>query len=242
MAIDNVMYLIDSTLRNSGTTQNASYNFIPAGSIGPGTYELLSLSMTNQFYNVETTNQDIFWDEGAADLTAVIPIGNYNITTLAAAMKIVMDIASASTFTITHNVDTGKFTFAIAAGTFRFKYLTNTTDVARRLQGFSATDGVLAANQISDLIVDLSLHTNIVIDVTQDANRNVTLLNGTEATFIVPITGSFGGIMDTLKRESFSQNMLLNANMNSLDIVLLDELGNALTNVSEYKLLIRRLF
>ncbi len=242
-AIDNVSYLIDSTSRASGTVQSGNYNFIPAGSIGPGTYELLSFNMANSFYNVEAgINDDIFFDEGAADLTATIPPGNYTSATLAVAMKIVMDAASGSTFTITLGADTGLYTFTIAATTFRFKFLTNTTAVARRLIGFGAVDGVLAVSQISTTPIDLSLHNNILIDIAQDATRNVTLLDGTETTYVVPITGSFLGEIDTLKRESFGQTMLLSANFNSLDIVLLDEAGVALVQPSEYKLLIRRLF
>lgn len=241
--IDNVSYLIDSTSRASGTAQSGNYNFIPAGSIGPGTYELLSFNMANSFYNVETgVNDIIYWDEGAADIPATIPAGSYTGATLAVAMKVVMDAASASTFTIVLGADTGLYTFTIAAGTFRFKFLTNTVSPANRLIGFGAVDGVLAVAQTSTTPIDLSLHNNILIDIAQDATKNVTLLDGTETTYVVPITGAFGGEIDTLKRESFGQTMLLSANFNSLDIALLDESGVALVNTSEFKLIIRRLF
>lgn len=242
-ATNNVAYLIDSTQRASGTLQSGNYNFINAGTIGPGTYELLSYQMANQIYNVDTTNQNIWFDEGGADLTAVIPAGNYTAATLATAMKIVMDIPSASTFTITHSADTGKYTFTRAAGTFRFKYLTNTTDVATIITGFSALDGVLAIAQVSDNPIDLDTHKNILIDITQDASQNITLLSGFEASFTVPIQdSSFGSSLNYEKAEAYAQNVLFSTNLNSLDIALFDGSGVALTNVANWKLLLRRLF
>ncbi len=243
MSINNVSYLIDSTLRSSGTLQSGNYNFINSGTIGPGTYELLSFQMADNLYNVDTTNQDIFWDEGAGDLTAAIPVGSYTSATLAVAMKIVMDVASGSTFTITHAADTGLYTFAIAAGTFRFKYLTNLTDVATLITGFDALDGVLAASQVSDNPIDLTLHKNILIDIAQDSSQNVTLLTGFEASFTVPIgNAAFGELLGFEKAEGYAQQIILAANMNSLDISLFDGSGNALTNVANWKLLLRRLF
>ena len=244
MSVNNVSYLIDSRLRSTGTVQSGNYNFINAGGVGGGTYELLSFQMANNLYNVDTTNQNIFWDEGGGDLTAVIPVGNYTAATLAVTMKVVMDIASGSTFTIAHGADTGLYTFTIAATTFRFKYLTNTTDVARTVTGFNALDGVLAVSQVSDVPIDLNLRKNILIDVAQDSTQNVTLLSGAEFTFTVPLddTSSFGSLVSYEKAEGYAQRMTLAANMNSLDIALFHGDGAVLTNTAEYKLLIRRLF
>ena len=243
--VNNVIYVFDSRQRTSGTTNVATYNMIPAGSLDQGTYESLSYHSTNQFYNVEVgVNDDIFWDEGAGDLTATIPPGYYATpVALAAAVKIVMDVVSASTFTITYNTDTGKFLFAIAAGTFRFKFLTNTTAVARELIGFSATDGVLAATQTSDNQVSLTLHTNILVDISEDAEQNVTLASdGSERSLIVPITGVYQEEIDSLKAQVFAQTLVFTADFNSITISLFTEDGSAPVNISDYVLIIRRLF
>lgn len=241
-SIPNTSYILDSRSKSSGTNSVAQYNMIAAGTVPAGTYELLSFSSVNQLYNVDSSNQNIWWDEGAADLTAVLTAGNYTAATLATEIKVVMDPVSASTFTVVHDAAAGLFTITIAAGTYRFKFATNTTNTASSVMGYSG-DGVLAAAQVSDRVINLSLHSKLLVLVNEDGTRNVTTLDGSEFSFYVPLKQGYQDDIDVTKTDIFAQTISLPSS-NILNVSLFTEDGVAVPvlNAPDYLLVIRRVF
>lgn len=242
MTTQNTTYVLDSKQRSSGSIQAAVFSLVSAGNVEVGTYDILSYSSVRSEYNVDASNQNIWWDEGAADLTAVLTPGNYTAATLAVELKAVMDPVSASTFTITYSAVTNKFTFVIAAGTFRFKYLSNTTNVARVPTGFLALDGVLAGTQVSDSNVNLSTYSNIVLDIAEDSQQDVTLLSGSEHSVIVPLTGAYGSPYTFLRNTEYSHRVRFATVLNQLNVSQFMVDGSVPVNPSEYVLVLRKLF
>ncbi len=250
----NVIYTLDSRLRNAGGTINAAvYNVVPAGTVLAGTYELVSFQSTNQVYNVETGINDlIVWDEvGSLNLSVVLPAGHYATqTALATAVDLAMTTESAAsgqtnTYTTTYSALTGKFSTNNGAGAdFNFDWLSQvaTTNLARELLGYSSIDNVAGATQVSDNQVTLVLHQNIVIDIAEDSQQNVHLLSGAEHSLIVPLNQAYQIEMDSLRDLTYSQTVVFAAALNQLNVSLFTEDGIAPVNFSEYILILRRLF
>ena len=249
-SLANTIYVLDSRQKSAGSTvSNAVYNLAALGSpVEAGTYEMLAFNSRNNVFNVTTgQNDEIYFDEGAAELgPVVIPPGYYaSEADLAAAVKIVMDAASGTTYTIVYNALVNAYTFTPAAGTFAFNWLTNAAQPqANLLLGFNEVDGVLAATQTSTRGVDLDPHSQLLIRVTQDGLKNVTLVDGTEYSLIVPLDVPYGAELDALKQQTFDQTIQFINSMNQLDVLLFTEDGNALSEAqaAQYELVIRRLF
>lgn len=243
MSIPSVVYVLDSKEKSSGTNQTATYNMVPMGGLETGTYQVLSYHSTNQVYNVEANvNDQLWWDEGAGDLNAQLTPGYYSAAELLVELKAVLDPVSGSTFTVTYNAISGKITFVIAAGTFRFKYLTNLTDPARRLIGMDAVDGVLAASQISNIPIDLTLHSSILLLVDVDGSRNITIHDGSEFSLLFPLNCSYQSELDSLKQQVFSQTITIASSVNNIVVSQFTDDGVALVNTPDYELIIQKLF
>lgn len=253
-AIQNVIYVLDSRQRNAGSTINSAiYNMVPAGNVLPGTYELLSYHSQNQFYNVETgVNDLVVWDENASpNLSDVLPPGYYTAATLATAIDLLMTTESAAngdtnTYVTTYVTLTGKYSTTDGGGsTWRFDWLTqsaSSTNLANELMGYSLADNALANLQLSDRQVTLSLHSMLIIDITQDSQQNVTLLNGAEHSLIVPLNQGYQEEIDSLKQQVFSQQVVFATNLIQLTVNLFTEDGVVPVNSTEYELTLRRIF
>jgi hypothetical protein len=107
----------------------------------------------NGKFVVTALNAIIDFDEGGAEIPAVLTYGAYNGQTLAAEIKARLDDGGALTYTVTYDEATAKFTIA-ATGNFTLRWNTGThkaTD-ASDLLGFSdAANDTGAATYTSDL-------------------------------------------------------------------------------------------
>lgn len=248
-SLANTIYVLDSRQKTAASTvSSATYNLAALGSpVEAGTYEMLAFNSRNNVYNVDDGNDEIYFDEGAAELGPVlIPHGYYTTeAALAAAVKIVMDAVSGTTYTIAYNSLTNLFLFTPAAGNFAFNWDTNSAQpIANLLLGFNEVDGVAAATQLSTRGVDLDPHSQLIINITQDGLKNVTLVSGTEHSLLVPLDVAYGAELDSLKQQTFDQSIAFASPMNQLDVQLLTEDGVALPEVqaAQYELVIRKMF
>ena len=235
--------VLNSRDRTAGTPQSCTYNLLNVGGV-QGTFELLGFHSANMVYNVEAgVNDTIYWNEAGA-LNATVPPGSYTSATFNAAAKVVMDIASASTFTFTTAADTGLVTVAIAAGTFLWEWGTQILngDSANELLGLTAVDTLAAASHAGTLPPYMRLHTHLVLRLQEEGSRNVDLLDGTELSLIVPIQSSFGESINNRKGDVYNQTFRFLSNITQLNVDLFTEDGSALANSPEYVLTIRKLF
>lgn len=243
----NTVYILNSVDRNGGTTvQSATYNMVNAGTIGPGTFEMMSYHQMNQVYNIETgVNDTIYFDEGAGEFTAVMNAGYYLIADLLVEVDRAMDAVGGNTYVTTYDALTGKLNINDGGGsTFKLNLNAHTSDpIADKLLGVDRSIvQVLATDYVSDFPVDLTLHDQILINIDQDSQQAVTILNGNEYSLIVPLNGNYQEDVDMMKQETFNQTIVLSANLNSLDVQLLTEDGVALVNTPDYELVLRKLF
>ena len=250
-SIPSTSYVLDSRQKILGSTVNiAVYNLADLGSpVEAGTYEMLSFNTRNDVYNVDDTNDEIYFDEGGLELGPIlIPHGYYTSPSdLADAIKIIMDIAGAGVYTITFNSLTNLFTFSMigGSGVFAFNWGTNGLQpIANLLLGFTAIDGVDNSSQTSDRGIDLDPHSNLLVRIDEDSLKNVTLVNGTEYSLIIPLTASYASEQDGLKNLTFNQTIRFVSSMNQLTVRLFLEDGSVLPNLNaaQYTLIIRRVF
>lgn len=249
MSIATTSYVLDSRQRAAGSTVSAAiYNLAALGSpVESGTYEVLSFNSRNNVYNVDDSNDEIYFDEGGAELGPVlIPHGYYTTeAALAAAVKIVMDAVSGTTYTIAFSALTNLYLFTPAAGTLEFNWGTNSAQPqANLLLGFTAVDTGDAATQSSDIGVDLDPHSNLLVQIVEDGLKNVTLISGLEFSLIIPLTSPYGDQFDGLKTQTFNQTVNFASSMNQLTVSLFTENGVVLPelNAAQYTLILRRVF
>lgn len=240
------LILIDSRNRNSGDSQ--SYNISLEENLN-GTYELATFSMSNNFYNVVTGENDKIYLNHSVDgnRTATLTQGNYTGSTLATMLKTVMDAAMATiTFTVAYSSSTGKITFTPSGGTFGFRFSSNSSQTARYVIGKNAVDDSNGASQVSDNPIELSLHKHICIKIAQDSNQHVTLSNGVEASLIIPIDDSVPfneGIIQYQRNKGFNQLLTFGSQISSLDITLYSNDGDNLpVNATEHTFCLKKLY
>ncbi len=252
-SIANTIYVLDSRDRAAGSTVSvAVYNL--AGGTGSavqaGTYELLSFNSRNNVYNVDDSNDEIYYKEDAgAELGPVlIPHGYYStFALLSTAVKTTMEAGGAGTYTISHNVLTNLYTVAVAGGatTVQLTWGANSAQpIANLLLGYSASDTADAASLLGDNGADLDPHSNLLVTIDQDGLRNVTLVPGTEFSLVVPLDAPYGEELNGFRNTSFDQSIQFASAMNQLTVRLFTEDGVVLPeiNSAQYELIIRRLF
>ncbi len=251
-SVANTSYVLDSRQKTGGSTvSSATYNLAALGSpVEAGTYEMLSFNSRNNVYNVDAGNNEIYFSENAgAELgPAVLPSGYYaNEADLGTAVKDALELAGLGTYTLVYDTLTNLYTISVAGAvaTFNFNWGTNSSQpIANLLLGFAAVDTPDQASVTSDRGVDLDPHSNLLIRITQDGSKNVTLVDGTEYSLIVPLTSAYGEEIESLKSVTFDQTVLFSNSMNQLDVQLFTENGVALpeVNAAQYECILRRLF
>jgi len=94
--------LIDSRDRvnPSLTNTNDCRLYVKPAITGFTKVELLSFSMPLTSYNVDSTNNQVYFNVGGSDYTASITEGSYNVCTLKAELKRTMDLVSSENFDI----------------------------------------------------------------------------------------------------------------------------------------------
>ena len=238
--------VLDSRLRNSGSSVlAATYNIVNTGGV-QGTYEVMGYQSVDQVYTVEVgVNDTIYFTEpsGAGDVSAVLPPGAYTQTTLNAAAKVTMDTVGGETYTFAVDTTTGLLTVSVGSNTFGWEWGTQVlqADLANKLLGLSPVDVAPAASILGDLIPDLRNHTHILINISEDGNKNITTIPGGEFSMMIPLTGNFGDPISSVKEIVFAQQVLFASNFTTLNVIQSTEDGAALVNTPDYVLTLRRL-
>lgn len=240
------LIVIDSKSRVSGTSNSFRINL--SENLSSGTYEFESFNMTNSLYNVVTGENDTIYFENSIDgiFSAILLPGFYSTTSLRIEIEDQMSAASTSDYTVDYNSTTGFYTFTPSLGNLKFLFGSNSLSTARYLLGKDSVDENFSAIIVSDFVIDLKLHDNIIIKISQDNNQHGTLPNGTEFSLIVPIEETalaFGNIIHYKRNTSFSQTISFLTGVSALDIELFAFDGDLLNiNGVEFCMVIKKLF
>jgi hypothetical protein len=193
--------IIDSQDRSTGTSSNCVIKMAePIRKVKR--VKLNNLIITSSIYNVVTgVNDRLDFNDGIANLAALISPGAYSITTLMSTIATAMTAASASwgnvTFTGSFNTTTLKCSIS-AATNFSLKLSTgsNSSRSIGSTIGFPASDTSAATSQTASNIPILSKPFLLYLYI-PELGRSFQTTCGDSATFVVPITenSSTGGMV-----------------------------------------------
>ena len=237
-------YYIDSRDRvNSFTSNTNDCRLFVKPSVGGFTkVELLSFSMPLTSYNVDGSNNKIYFNVGASSYIATITVGSYNICTLTPELKRVMDLASTQSFDIWYDSGLFKLVFTISsAADFAFTWGTNAVNSAFGLLGFRSTNSTPAQTIISDNAINLSLPLYFYIQINQMGSHARSTNEGDWATFVISSQGNSASI--NIFNQFSSYHLLEQFGHNSLNAIdiRICERGNKLVdlNNSDWSMLLR---
>jgi hypothetical protein len=250
MTLPTDVVVLDSRMRDTPGNTDSNQVSLSLSENVHGTYELMSFHMANNLYNVVSDeNNKVYWEyTTVGNITTTITPGYYSGTTLATFLQTQMRTDSGDVaLTCSYSSTTGKLSWSgPPAQTIRFKFGTNTTASARKLLGMTAVDGVLALSQVSIFPIDLKLHTNIVVKIFEDNNKNVYLeMPEIEASFTIPVDPNitFGDILGDTRNNSYNQYISFASPTNLLTINLYSADGEFLqTNYADWIMIIRKLY
>ncbi len=127
--------------------------------------ELLHFCCPLTMYNINPTNNILYWNDVDGDHAVAITPGNYSIENLLIILKSTMEDASSVTFTPTYTDITMKIQID-GDSAFSFTFGTNTTNSAAYMLGFTNTDTTASTTNIGQKTINLAvpLYINIHVD------------------------------------------------------------------------------
>ena len=142
---------------------NCIYSFNPK--IDAGVYKLHHALFFNSFYNINETNNKIYFSESAGPvLTATLQNGYYDSSTIAANIDTQMQAVAVNTYTVTLSTTTNKLTITPNTGTLKFWFGTYTDNSAKNVLGFigdTASSSSLTSDNPINLTDTLSLNVRL---------------------------------------------------------------------------------
>lgn len=205
-----------------------------------GVWKLLSFSFTNNIFNVNNHNNKIYFTEASTSRTATLTNGYYDINELKTEITTQMNSVSSSTFSITLDTKTRKYTFTNSPVTnFYFTFGTNTTNSARKLLGMNKTDGTSSTTQTSDKPIDLNTCQNIFITINEDNNTDINGLSFFNASLVINGVGEFGQTLRYNNNDNFDQYVRFR-NTKTLIINFHDSNNNNIDLNSEYQIILQK--
>ena len=228
--------ILNSEDRDSGTSTDGAFKFTNSNKLS-GEYKILEFVMGNCLYNVNDTNNKIYFNESASLKTATLVNGNYSSFQFAAIIKTAMDLAGGNTYIVSYNAITNKVSWT-SAGNFGFAFFTNQVNSSYKLLGISnLADDVESMARTSDNCIDLAPNKIIYLYFPEGGN-NITLSNNNQTSLYISVGSNFG---DVIRQNYSDENITLNFNdKTNISFILQNEDGNELlhSNGTEWNLIL----
>ena len=206
-----------------------------------GTWKLLSFSFTNNIFNVNNTNNKIYFTEVSTARTATLTNGNYDMNELKTEIQTAINNVASATFSVSLDTKTNKYTFTNgSSASFYFTFATNTSNSARKLLGFNANDGTTSTSQTSDIPVDLNTYQNIFVKITEDDNRDILGLSFFTSSLVINGIGSFSDIVRYNNNDNFDQYVRFHKNTKTLTLKIHDLNNNDIDLNSDYSIILQK--
>lgn len=191
-------------------------------------YLLIYSLIPNSLYNVDSTNNVIYWRENSTNKTGTVTPGTYTYSSITTAIKSAMDTGSGvQTFTVTFSSTTNKLTVVASVSAIIFQFGTFTTNSARKVMGYNAVDSSSSLTQVSPNIIDLSLPISLGINIRESSQSSFWATGSglQSASFYIPfITGS--GQYQSLNTQDLPQTIEFKQGTRILNITVTDLNGN----------------
>ena len=208
-----------------------------------GIYQLKSFVATNNIYNVNDTNNKIYFDEdfglSTYERIATLTNGYYDANDLKTNIASSMNSVASGTVTVTYDDNANKYTINNTSD-FHFTFSSNTSNSARKLLGFNASDGTDSLSHTSDVAIDLNPCKNIFVTINEDDNRNVEGIDFFNCSLVINGVSGFGEIVRYIDVDNFVQTIKLK-NTKKLALSFHDASNNTINLNSEYQIILQKI-
>ena len=207
-----------------------------------GEWKLISFAFTNNIYNVNDTNNKIYFTEETEhdenDYTATLTNGINDPNDLKSNIETAMNNETNETITVTYDDKTKKFTIT-STETFYFKFGTNKSNSANKLIGMNAIHRNGATSHTSDTSIDLNPYKEIFINIEENNDRNVFGVEYFNSSLIVCECGSSGDIVRYNYRDNSEQRVKLKRTKD-ITIRIHDSKNQEINLNSEYSIVLEK--
>lgn len=204
-----------------------------------GSYAIHAFYGHNAFYNITANNNKVYVNDNSVSYIVTLDSGNYSSEDLREHLQTKLNaMGGSNSYTVTYSSITAKYTFTGDTNNFYFEFGTNTSNDARKLLGFNATDGTGALTQVSNNVIQLSIHPIIYARIKQDICYKVMSKNHFYASFMIFDKSSFG---ESLRMVDVNHPVIVQLKRTkAIDITFFDEDHNELDfNGTEWSLVLK---
>jgi hypothetical protein len=216
---ESIQIYLNSNNLTSGTVSDGEYN-LPVIEIPDGFHiyaSVVNAMIPYSFYNMNSTNNLLYYSVGSNNYNITIPSGNYNVTQLISTLTSLM-----SNFTITYNYITNKLTWVNSIGDFTFL----STSTCLGVIGFSSTTS--SASQTLTSINCINVNQIKCINIISNLityNISQAFINNSSILCCIPVNSPPYSIIEYKNLNHYRCNLFINI-IRSIKIKLLDDSGN----------------
>ena len=209
--------IVKSSQRDSGSSSSfriTPFNFLE------GKYQLKMVALPLTNYNVSSRNNVFVFTDDSKLRTATITPGNYDVSTLPAALKSAMETANGSfqSYTIAYSSTTGRLTIS-ASGNFQIN-ASNPSHSAGKLTGFTSDTSSANTHTSNE---NINLCPSIAIHIRISTEREMVDTKENWSTLFVPITGNQGTWLYYSPPDTFEQYINFYTPVRTLEVSLHDD-------------------
>ena len=207
---------------------------------GINTVELLNFSCPLTMYNVNSTNNTLYFNDGLVDRIVTLPPSNYDVYSLIAAVDLAMNSVSAVVFVTSYTNELMKITVT-GLSTFSFTFGTNTLNSAAKILGFRNENTVSALAHQGNNVINLSIPLYILIKVDGFSSALKASNPFDKSTFVVSTVGNNSDILTWTAGSFYKQKVkCFNNNVTNLHVTLRDYYNQSIDlNGSHYSMLLK---
>ncbi len=168
-------------LDTSKSSTECDFQLFP-GMIGCHGVELLSLVMPMTQYNINSSNNVIYFNDGG-NQTATMPVGNYTATTFVPMLETTLNSVSGIGFVVTYSDTTMMFTITAGSNWF-YTFGTNQTNSANYILGADPVNTSPALSVTGPNAINLSLPLYFYVSVNEFQTNVKSTNNFDNASFV----------------------------------------------------------
>ena len=221
-------------------SSNATNNVFKLDEKINGKWKLLSFCSTNNIFNVNSTNNQIYLFEDGSDKIAVINPGNYDFNSLKTAITTALNAVATGTFSVTTDDNTNKLTFTNTTN-FHFTFASNTTNSANKILGMNQSDGTNALSHESDQPIDLNTYKDIFVNILENDDQDIVGQSFFKSSLIIYGTGMFGEILRYINEDNFDQFVKFSKNTKTITVNFHDLNNNNVDLNSDYAIIFEKI-
>ena len=180
----------------------------------------------------------MYLNETGNDLVSTLVNGYYDATDLTTMLSQQLNAVAGGTVSVSLDDNTKKFTIT-NTNNFYFTFGTNTSNSARKLLGFNASDGTNNTSHTSDNCIDLNTYKNVFIDIEQNDRHNINSVGYYNTSLIINGTGTFGELFRYIPKDNIDQYIHFTRGIKKITLRFHDNNNSDISINSDYSIVLQ---